>query len=400
MGVVGRSGRVRMFGMIALALLAVAVVLVGRHRSGRPMILRPDPEPVLAVPVGEVVGGVAVGDSVVVVLSQRDRDGAGHDRAPTTARTTLVRLDPVTGAERDRATLGDLPAMDGVAELDGDLVLRLGGRLADVAAVPLPEAEAAEAATFDDEVWLTVIDGATLAPVRQYQLPPFRYSPRTDRVTEPLVVIDGVYWMLGAGSRRARIDLRTGTTWFARDVPDRSISGVVWTDDRLVVVAWEAVWIVDRATGELLATHEASEFSAMAAASQPVDFRTHEGRVWVAPLIRDVEDLPLRLDLETGELLDDRPRTPIPGSSFESGGSRWELTGRRVVVTDRSVPVPEPGDRWRQVDPDSNEVLARFDLGSWQPIFATPDHLWVTGASADGPGRQLSRLPLDSPSGG
>jgi len=383
--------------VVALALLAVggAVAVLDRPRPSAD--LRPDPDPVLDLPDGEIVGGVAVGESVVVVLSQEmeeEEEAAGRDR------TTLIRLDPQTGAEQARVVLGPWSAMDEVAEVDGDLVLRLRGRLPGVPGILLPASASDDLAPFDAGVWLVVVDGSTLAPVRQYQLPPFRISTRSAEVVEPLVIVDGVYWMLGASSWRARIDLRSGEAWFARDVFARVISGVIELDGRLVVVAWGIVRVIETGTGDIAARYQATDFPAMMTDFQPVDFRVHENQVWAAPLVRDVDDLPRRLDLETGMLVDVRPSTPIPGLAFESGGSRWELIGRRVVPVEPRRPIPEPGDRWRQVVPETNQVVAVVDLGSWQPIFATPGDLWVTGDGDDGPGAQLARISLEPLSGG
>ncbi len=379
-------------GVLALLAIGAVVVIIGRSWLWPSGVLRPEPMPVLDLPSGEIVGGAVVEESVVVAVSERGVAGQGQ--------TTLIRLDPVTGTERERVVLGPWSAIDEVAEVDGDLVLRLRGRLRGVPGILLPTLAGEDLDPFDVEVWLVVVDGATLTPIRQYQLPPFQVSPRMPEVVEPMVVVDGVYWMLGAGSRRARIDLRSGETWFARDVYARAISGVVELDGRLAAVTWGMVRVIDTDTGEIVAWYQAEEYPPMMTDFQPVDFRVHENQVWVTPLVREVDDLPLRLDLETGELIDDRPSTGIPGLVFESGGSRWELTGRRVVATTGRAPLPEPGDRWRQVDPETNEVLAVFDLGSWRPVFATPDHLWVTGDGDDRPGTQLARIPLDPPSGG
>ncbi len=388
MGVAERfaTRRVRVLAAVAVG---AAIVLIGRIWLWPSEIRQPDPMPVLDVPSGEIVGGAAVDGAVVVVLSEDDGAGRGQ--------TTLIRLDPVTGTERERVVLGPWSAIDEVAEVDGDLVLRLRGRLRGVPGILLPTLAGEDLDPFDVEVWLVVVDGATLTPIRQYQLPPFQVSPRMPEIVEPMVVVDGVYWMLGAGSRRARIDLRSGETWFARDVYARAISGVVELDGRLAAVTWGMVRVIDTDTGEIVAWYQAEEYPPMLTSFQPVDFRVHEDQVWVAPLIRDVDDLPLRLDLETGVLIDDRPSTSIPGLVIELGGSRWELIGRRNLPIDRRIPMPVPWDRWRRVDPETNQELAVFDLGDWRPVFATPEALWVTRPGDGGRGAQLGRIPLESP---
>ncbi len=391
MGVAERfaTRRVRVLAAVAVG---AAIVLIGRIWLWPSEIRQPDPMPVLDVPSGEIVGGAAVDGAVVVVLSEDDGAGRG--------RTTLIRLDPTTGTERDRVVLGPWSAMHEVAEFDGDLVLRLRGRIPGVPGVLRPVSPADDVSSFETEAWLIVIDGETLVPIRQYELPPFRVAPRSREVAEPLVIVDGVYWMLGASSRRARIDLRSGETWFARDVFDRAISGVIELDGLLVTVTWGMVRVIDTETAEIVGWYQAEEYPPMMTDFQPVDFRVHENQVWVAPLIRDVEDLPLRLDLDTGALLEDRPSTSIPSVVVESGGSRWELIGRRNVPIARRIPLPWPQDRWRQADPETDEVVAVFDLGSWRPLFATPETLWVTRGGEDGRGSQLARIAVDSPSGG
>ncbi len=391
-------GRVRRFtgrrGLVSVALALLVIGLVGMV-VGRLLwpssVLRPDPKPVLELPGGEVVGGAAVGESVVLVLSERDVAGHGQ--------TTLIRLDRTTGAELDRVVLGPWSAIDEAAEVDGDLVLRLRGRIPGVPGVLLPPLASEDAAAFDDEVWLVVVDGTTLVPIRQYQLPPLQVAPQFPEVEEPLVVIDGVFWMLGSASRRARIDLRTGEAWFGRDVVALAISAVIDLGDELIVAAWGTVRVVDADTGEVLTWFRDEEYPAMLTDVQPVDFRVHENQVWAAPLLFEVDDLPLRLDLETGALVDERPSTSIPGALFESGGSRWELIGRRNVPLDRRIPTPRDVDRWRRVDPETNQVVAVFELGSWRPVFATPDALWVTRDRDEWPGPQVARIPLDAPGG-
>ena len=67
----------------------------------------------------------------------------------------------------------------------------------------------------------------------------------------------------------------------------------------------------------------------------------------------------------------------------------------RPALPNRFVPPPEPGDRWRRVDPATDEVLDVLDLGTWRPVFATPGHLWVTAPTEDRSGIDLARVPLE-----
>ena len=371
---------------ILLALTALVVVVVAPRSS----VIEPEPEVVLTIPTGRVAGGVALGDSVIVALSEETDVFGG--------RTQLVRLDLATGAELERVTLADWSTVEGLAVFDGDLVLRLRGRLA---GVPGSSVRWFKNFRVSGEFWLTIVDGDTLQAIQQYQLPPLDWGsedPLYDH--EPLVVIDDVYWGPGSGlwGGRIRVDLRSGETWAAGDVLSPPVHEVFPWRDRMVVVMGSWVRVEDVATNEIVHRFYEDDYPRMVnGPGYLIAFRAHEGEVWATNIWEEQDGFPLRLDLETGDLVEGQPSTSIPAAAFTSGGHRLELLRDHPVAPFQYRPSPEPGDRWRRVDPDTYEVLDTFDLGPWRLMFATPDHLWVTAERDQGPGVDLARIPLVPP---
>ncbi|MEM9561351.1 MAG: hypothetical protein AAGA93_01955 [Actinomycetota bacterium] len=348
---------------------------------------RDEPELLLRLPGGRVAGGVAVDDAVVVVVTDVDGPGEGP--------TTLVRLDGETGVESARVELTTWSAVDELAVVDGSLLLRVRGRLPGIDAV---EQAWQPSILVGGELFLVELDGDDLRPLRQFQLPPLDGGDRSGLRHEPLVVVDGVVWTVGVGPGVGRVDLRAGTieslTSPALDVGP-GVAGTAVDTGRLVVVRRSEVWIFELESGALL-----RQFTVR---SLPIDtvlritsFHLHEGAVWVN---QDAPGFPMRLDLDDGSLIDERPATDLPSWTFRSGGHQLDLRRDTFVYGDDLVPPPRPGDRWSQVDSSTGEYRSTFELGPWQPRFVTDDHLWVTRPADDGVGLELGRVPLDDAAG-
>ncbi len=340
------------------------------------------PEHVLRLPGGRVAGGVAIDGSVVVAVTDTEGWRAGP--------TTLIRFDAETGAERERIELTTWSAVDELAAVDGAVLLRVRGRLPGIETI---EQAWEPSILVDGELFLVELDATSLRPVRQFQLPPLDGDDLLVLAHEPIVVIDRSVWILGVGPGAGRVDLAAGTIESLRrpafDIQP-GVVGVIVDSGRLAIVRREEVWIFDLGSGELL-RHDTVRSLPIDTTFRITSFHAHEGAVWVH---QHLPGFPVRLDLDDGSLVDERPSTDLPAWTFVSGGHRWNLHRATFVYGAEMTPTPEPGDRWSRVDPVDHEVRSTFDLGPWQPRFAAAGHLWVTRPADDGLGLDLGRRPI------
>jgi hypothetical protein len=332
-----------------------ALVLGLAGLGSRVLFAGPTPE-VVGQYGGQFVGGVEVGDRIVVALAT----GGG---------TILVGIDPATGQERERVRLSEHSAVSDLGRFDDTLLVRLWGRIPDVPAVeePWPPIVATTA-----ELWLVVVDGETLEPRVQYRLPP------VDRpYYRPMVVRDGWFWLVGLG--QGRLDLRSGR-FDIRGHFRPAIFGSVDVDvnrDRLVLVHTWSVSTADLDTGEW--QHVDHPYLNRYDLPPGASLRYHDSEIWIGGMPGPDWYWYHRYDLATGKTGDERRHVnELATSSFESGGSRWELMRRwRPRLRWASIP-PEPGDRWWQVDPATGDRIAEYELGDFAPRFAGGGYLWST----------------------
>lgn len=361
----------RWLAYLATALVIVALIALG-CRAAFDHSAEAPPEVILHAD-GYLAGGVQLGDEVIVATV--DAEGV----------TFLSRYDQATGEERGRVALADVRAVEDIAAFEGSIILRLVGRLPGVAAVVLWWSPHEPVSL--TEVWLVVVDGATLEPARQYRLPPVVawVGPY-----EPLTLIDGTVWFHATGLGDGRIDLRTGRTDTRPGDDQPGIIDVGRDSGKLIVTRYSSIQIYDIETGEVDWYPNVDQDWA-----EPLGgFRFYDSQIWSGGLEPDDRYQYYRFDPESGEMADPVPWSDLPVWSFESGGYRWELFNPDSNPARHPAVQAAEGDRWRRVAVDSGEVIDVHDFGRYAPRFATDDFVWLHRRTGDGPGYELARLPL------